>query len=174
VTFDAVKVGVLVFVAAVLQTAVFSGVVVLGGTPDVLLVTLVAVALLRGPLVGAFAGFLGGLVVDVAMLETLGMTSLLLTLVGYWTGRYGEQVGVERRYVPYVSVAAMTFLYLVGLLVVRFLLAEPAPVQTVLLETLFQSLVLNVLLMWPVFHLVQRLLPAREPKSLSSGVGVLG
>ena len=42
---DVVKVAVLVFVAAVLQTAVFTDVEVLGGTPDVLLVTLVAVSL---------------------------------------------------------------------------------------------------------------------------------
>ena len=45
---DAVKVAVLVFVAAVLQTAVFSDAVVLRGTPDILLVTLMAISLLRG------------------------------------------------------------------------------------------------------------------------------
>ena len=63
---------------------------ILGATPDILLVTLVAVALVRGATTGAVAGFFGGLVIDIALLDTLGVTSLLLTLVGYWTGRYGE------------------------------------------------------------------------------------
>lgn len=79
---DALKVGVVVFVAAVVQTAVFSGMSVLGGVPDVLLVTLVAVALVRGATTGAVAGFFAGLVVDIAPLDTLGLTSLLLTLAG--------------------------------------------------------------------------------------------
>ena len=65
---NAVKVAVLVFVAAVLQTAVFTDVEVLRGTPDVLLVTLIAVSLARGSMVGALAGFGAGLVVDTALL----------------------------------------------------------------------------------------------------------
>ena len=50
-----------VFVAAILQVSVFSDVIVLHGTPDLLLVTIICVALLRGPIVGAVAGFWGGL-----------------------------------------------------------------------------------------------------------------
>ena len=86
---DAVKIAVLVFVAGVLQASVFSGADLLGGTPDVLLVALLGIALQRGAVAGAAAGFLGGLLLDIATLESLGVTSLLLTLVGYWAGRFG-------------------------------------------------------------------------------------
>jgi rod shape-determining protein MreD len=171
---DAIKVGALVFVAAVLQSAVFSEVVVLGGTPDVLLVCVVCVALLRGPLAGACAGFFGGLVIDVALLETLGMTSLLLTMAGYWSGLYGERTAFDRRYAPYVAVTVTTLLYLSGMLLVHFLLAQPAPARTVLFDTLFQSLALNLLVTWPVYHAARWLLPSREPAPRSSGVSVLG
>ena len=41
----------------------------------------------------------------------------------------------------------------------RFMLAEPAPAREVLVDTLLQSARLNVLLTWPVFALVRRLLP---------------
>src|SRR5262249_8834206 len=80
----------LVFVASIAQVSIFSNVHVLGGRPDVLLLTLVSISLLRGPIWGAAAGFGAGLIVDTANLETLGVTSLLLTLAGYWIGRYGE------------------------------------------------------------------------------------
>ena len=150
---DGLKVGVIVFVAAVVQTAVFSGISVLGGVPDILLVTLVAVALLRGATTGACAGFFAGLVVDIALLDTLGMTSLLLTLVGYWTGRYGETGPSRRRYAPYLAV---------GSLVLRFMLGEPAPAQEVLVETLAQSVALNLLATWPSFAIVRRVLPRRQ------------
>lgn len=171
---DAVKVAAIVFLAAVLQVAVFAEAFVLGGTPDILLVTLVAVALLRGSIAGAFAGFLAGLLVDIAMLEMLGLTSLVLTLVGYWTGRFGETSAPGRRYAPYLAVAAMTFLYLAATLALRFLLGEPAPAREVLLETFFQTLALNLLVTWPVYHLLGRLLPEREPVTLSTGAGVVG
>jgi rod shape-determining protein MreD len=158
---DAFKVGVVVFVAAVVQTAVFSGMSVLGGVPDILLVTLVAVALVRGATTGAVAGFFAGLVVDIALLDTLGMTSLLLTLAGYWAGRYGETAPSGRRYAPYLAVGVMTVLFAVGSLVLRFMLGEPAPAQEVLVETLAQSLALNLLATWPIFAIVRRLLPRR-------------
>jgi rod shape-determining protein MreD len=157
---DVAKAVVLVFVAAIAQVSIFSSVHLLGGTPDVLLLTLVAVSLLRGPIYGAAAGFGAGLVVDTANLETLGLTSLLLTLAGYWIGRYGEAAGRDRNHAPFLSVAVVTFLYAVGALALRFLLGEPAPARAVLLDTLFPSILLNLLLTWPIYALCRRLLPA--------------
>ena len=93
VILDWAKSGALVFVAAILQVSVFSDVTILNGTPDLLLVTIICIALLRGPVVGAAAGFWGGLLIDTANLGTLGVTSLLLTVAGYWIGRYGETTG---------------------------------------------------------------------------------
>lgn len=170
----ALKVALLLFVAAVLQASVISGVVVLGGTPDLLLVTVVSVALLRGSTAGAVAGFVAGLLIDVASLATLGLTSLLLTLAGYWTGRYGETTGRDRSHAPYLAVVVISFLYLVGALALRFVLGEPAPARVVLLETLLQGLALNLVLTLPVYGLARRLLPLRERLSRVQGVGALG
>ncbi len=171
---DALKVGVVVFVAAVLQASVFSGASILGAAPDILLVTLVAVALVRGATTGAVAGFFGGLVVDIALLDTLGVTSLLLTLVGYWTGRYGETAPSRRRYAPYLAVGVMTVLFLVGMLALRFMLAEPAPARDVLVDTLLQSVALNLVLTLPVFAVVRRLLPRRPAATFGPEVSALG
>lgn len=171
---DHVKVAAIVFVAAVLQVAVFTDAVVLGGAPDVLLVTLVALALLRGSVVGALAGFFGGLIVDVTTLGLLGLSSLVLTLVGYWAGRFSETVALGRRYAPYVAVAAMTLLYPCGVLAVRFLLGEPAPVRAVLFDTFLQTLTLNLLVTWPVYALVRRALPDHAPATMTLGAKAIG
>ena len=60
-TFDALKVTAIVFVAVVLQSSIVSTIEIRGGTPDLVLVTLVAIALLRGAIWGAAAGFAAGL-----------------------------------------------------------------------------------------------------------------
>jgi rod shape-determining protein MreD len=159
VLLDSAKAAALVFVAAVLQASVFSSVTILNGTPDLLLVTIICVALLRGPIVGAAAGFWGGLLLDTANLATLGVTSLLLTVAGFWTGRYGETTGRDRAHAPFVSVAVITFLYAIGSLAFHFVLGEPAPARTVLWTTLFQGIALNLILTWPIYRLVGRILP---------------
>lgn len=155
---DAAKACVLVFLAAILQASVFSEVTILGGTPDLLLVGIICLALLRGPVVGAAAGFWGGLLLDTANLETLGVTSLLLTVTGYWIGRYGETTGRDRAHAPFVSVALVTFLYALGSLLFRYVLGDPAPARAVLLDTLFQGIVLNLILTWPMYAVGRRLL----------------
>jgi len=169
---DGVKAAVILFVAAIVQVSILTQIHVLDGVPDLLLVTLVAVALLRGAVVGAVGGFFAGLIVDTATFGQLGLTSLMLTVAGYWIGRYGETTGRDRAHAPYLSVAVVTALYAVGLLLVHFVLGERAPALPVL-SGIVPAIALNLLLTAPVYALVRRLLrpPSRE---LSTEVQLLG
>jgi rod shape-determining protein MreD len=170
---DGLKAAALLFVAAILQVSIFTQARVLGGEPDLLLVTLVAVALLRGSLFGACGGFFGGLLVDVATLAKLGMTSLVLTVAGYWIGRYGETTGRDRFHAPFLSVAVITVLYEIGVLIVHFVLGEPAPAGP-LMRGLVPSIVLNLMLTAPVYALVRRLLRPLDRGDYATEVQLLG
>lgn len=170
---DAARAGALLFVAALVQITILSSLSPLGGAPDLLLVTLVAIALLRGAIFGAAGGFFAGLVIDTGNLQTLGLTSLLLTLAGYWIGRYGETTGRDRAHAPLVSVAVVTVLYAAGALALRFVLGEQASARVVLVDSLLPAVVWNLLLTVPVYALCRRLLrparrgePAREVRLL--------
>jgi rod shape-determining protein MreD len=168
------KVAVLVFVAAILQVTIFSSVEILGGTPDVVLLTLMAIALLRGSIFGASAGFAAGFLVDTANLATLGVTSLLLTIAGYWIGRYGETTGRDRAHAPFVSVAVATILVQFGALFLHYMLGDPVSARTVLLEALPPKIALNLLLTLPVYALARRALAlATEPEGATE-VQLLG
>lgn len=170
---DGVKAAVVLFVAAVAQVSIFSQVQVFGAVPDLLLVSLVAIALLRGSVVGAVGGFFAGLLVDTATLGTLGLTSLVLTLAGYWIGRYGETTGRDRAHAPFLSVAVVTVLYQLGLLVVHFVLGESAPAGAVA-RGLFPAIALNLILTAPVYALVRRLLRPTGREELTAEVQLLG
>ena len=155
---DGLKAAALLFVAAIFQVSIFSQARVLGGEPDLLLVTLVAVALLRGSLFGACGGFFAGLLVDTATLAKLGLTSLVLTIAGYWIGRYGETTGRDRSHAPILSVVVVTILFSVGALMLHFMLGENAPAREVLVDSLVPTVILNVLLAFPVHGVVRRVL----------------
>jgi rod shape-determining protein MreD len=170
---DGVKAAVLLFAAAVAQVSIFSQLHVFGAVPDLLLVSLVAIALLRGSIGGAVGGFFAGLVVDTATLGTLGLTSLVLTLAGYWIGRYGETTGRDRAHAPFLSVAVVTVLYEIGLLVVHFVLGESAPAGAVV-RSLIPAIVLNLILTAPLYGLARRLLRPAARDELTAEVQLLG
>jgi rod shape-determining protein MreD len=168
------KVAALVFVAGILQVTIFSDVDILGGYPDVVLLTLVAIALLRGSIYGASAGFAAGLLVDTANLATLGVTSLLLTLASYWIGRYGETTGRDRAHAPFVSVAVATILVQFGALFLHYMLGDQVSARTVLVEALPPKVALNLLLTLPVYALVRRVLALASQPETATEVRLLG
>ena len=73
---DGFKAAVLLFLAVVVQSTIMGSIQILGGSPDLVLVVLLAIALLRGSIFGALGGFWAGFLLDTAYLGTLGVTSL--------------------------------------------------------------------------------------------------
>jgi cell shape-determining protein MreD len=114
-----------------------------------------------------------GLLLDTATLGSLGITSLLLTIGGFWIGRYGETTARDRFHAPFVSVAVVTALYLFGQLVLQFMLGEPAPAGLVA-HGLPGALLLNLLLTLPVYALVRRLLRPHPVRDRAREVRLLG
>jgi rod shape-determining protein MreD len=158
---DASKAAVLLFFVVVVQLSIIANVAILGGRPNLLLVTLVSVALLRGAIFGAVAGFSAGLLADTGVFGTLGFTALLLTLAGYWTGRYGETTGRDRAHAPVLSIAVITVLYQIAALMLRFMLGEHAPAGHIF-AALAPTVFLNLILTFPMYALTRRLLRPRE------------
>lgn len=158
---DAAKAAALLFFVVVVQLSIMANVEILDGSPNLLLVTLVCVALLRGAVFGTVAGFCAGLLADTGVFGTLGFTALLLTLAGYWTGRYGETTGRDRAHAPLLSIAVITILYQVAALVLRYMLGQNAPAGAIF-AALVPTVLLNLLLTVPVYALTRRLLRPRD------------
>jgi rod shape-determining protein MreD len=173
-TLGAVKVAAIVFVAAVLQASMLGAIDIGGGRPDLLLVAVVAIALVRGTVVGAVAGFAGGLLFDLATFGTLGVTSLLLTLAGYWIGRYGETTGRGRTHAPILSVLVMTIAYAAAAYVLHTILGDTVSARVALLDALLPAVIGNLLLAVPVYALVGRILRASERFERLPEVRLLG
>jgi rod shape-determining protein MreD len=154
---DGLKAALVLFIASLLQLSVLTEYRSFR-TASIVLVALLSLALLRGSVFGAVAGFGTGLLLDTATLGTLGVTSLLMTVGGFWIGRYGETTARDRFHAPYVSVAVVTGLYSFAQLFLQFVLGEPAP-GGVVVHALPLGLLLNLLLTLPVYGLIRRLFP---------------
>ena len=167
---EAPKTGGLLTFAALVQISIAEWIEVGEGHPDVVLVTLVAVALLRGPVFGAVAGFWVGLVLDTASFGTVGLTSLLLTIAGYWTGRFGELTTRASAHPLLIAVALGTVGVALGSAVLHFMLGLTVPASYLFLGVLLPSLALNMLLAYPLYGLCARLFPPQIPRIRREGV----
>jgi rod shape-determining protein MreD len=170
VTFRA---SIVVFIAAMFQAVLVSSLVLGGGAPDLLLVVVISLGLLRGSVPGAVCGFAGGLVLDLLTLDTLGITSLVLTLAGFWAGRYAETTGGGRRLAPLISVAVITALAAVFAFVLHYMLGEDVVARHALVTVLVPTFLLNAALAFPVHALVRGAIHGRSGLEPASEVEVV-
>ncbi len=169
---DFIKAGGLMVVAALVQVSLASTIEVAEGHPDVVLVLVIGIALLRGPVFGAVVGFWAGLVLDVVSLETLGLTSLLLTLAGYFAGRLGDVTTKSSAHPSLVAVALGTIGFGIGSAVLHFMLGSTISAGEFFVGVLLPSLALNLLLAYPLYGLCRRIFhaEARERREVSPAV----
>jgi rod shape-determining protein MreD len=170
---DSVKAALLLFVAVLAQDSLISAYSPLGGSANIVLVVLLSIALFRGSVFGAAAGFGAGLLLDMANFSTLGFTSLLLTLAGFWIGRYGETTARDRFHAPFTSVGVVTILYALGVLALHFVLGDPAPADEVI-SSVPATVLLNLVLTVPVYALVRRVFPPVDMYDRIHEVRLLG
>jgi rod shape-determining protein MreD len=111
-----------------------------------------------GSVPGAVFGFSLGLLVDISLFQTLGVTSLVFTAVGYGSGRIRELRDPAHGLAPVAVGAAATAVALVGFSLLQFLLGVEAAVSLLLLRQVLLTIVLNTLLALPVFALVRRVM----------------
>ncbi|MDX6702363.1 MAG: hypothetical protein QOF26_2589, partial [Baekduia sp.] len=111
----------------------------------------------------AIFGFGVGLFLDAALVQTMGLSSLVFVVAGYWAGRLRELRDPQAAVVPMVVGATATAFTSVGFGLMNFLLGIDAPVSFLLLREILATIVLNALIAPPVFALVRRWLAPGLP-----------
>ena len=152
-------------VIGIVQITFVSQFPIAGGTADLAPLAVMSIGLLCGGLVGASFGFGLGLFLDVSLLQTLGVTSLILVGVGWFAGRVRDSAAdTEEALVPLLAGAAATVTMSVAYSIIQFLLDVSAPVSGVLLRQLLATLILNTLLALPVHAIARRWLSKSLPQ----------
>jgi rod shape-determining protein MreD len=159
-----VRIALIAFVAVVVQTAAVSQISLFGVSADVTPLVVMSIGLLCGSLPGAIAGFCIGLFVDLTLVQTLGITSLLYIVIGYWSGRLRELRDPSHGLIPLGLGAAATLVAGLGMAVLQFLLGVDAPVSGLLFQQIFMSVLVNTLIALPVYSLVRRMLRPALPE----------
>lgn len=151
----------IVVVAVLAQVSVLPYINVADGIPDIIAPTVVVIAMLRGTLFGAVAGFSAGLLVELASpVGTLGVLALLYLIVGAWCGRYCEREESSSLTAPIVLSVVGALVVQFGYMAVRLMIGDSMPPSEFVASVLLPTLVLTALLSPPVLLVGRRLLGA--------------
>jgi rod shape-determining protein MreD len=165
----ALRVALILIAAVVLQLSFFSYLSFFGSIPDVVPVVVASLGLLGGAVVGAVAGFAAGFVLDSALLQTLGVSSLALLAIGYFAGRYRESYEITNSLVPPLIVGALSLAYAAAFTALQLMLGVSTPVSLVILRDIVIKGLLGFLLALAIYPLMRRILrPALIDEGLSS------
>jgi rod shape-determining protein MreD len=119
---------------------------VVGGTTaiDLVLVTVVYIALTSGPLSGMLAGSLAGLIQDQLSTGVLGIGGLAKSIVGFVVGAIGQQFIITAalpRFVTFIGATAAYQVIFMGLYVVLGLRSFPSPWKAIATQALGNAIV---------------------------------
>lgn len=158
------RIAIVAILAVLLQVTFVSQISLFGATADITTLTVMTIGLLAGSMPGAIAGFAIGLLVDLIMFQTVGITSLLFITVGYWSGRMRELRDPSHGLIPLALGAIATGFTGIGMAVIQFLLGVDAPVSWLLIQQIVLQVLVNCLLALPVYEIVRRFLYRALPR----------
>lgn len=159
-----IRIAALSLAVVFVQIGILSEVTIFGVNVELAPLLAAFIGLLCGSIPGAVAGFAIGLLVDLALVQTMGITSLLLTLVGFWAGRLREMRDPQGALVPVLVGAGAASVAFVGYALIEFLLGVDAPVSLQLLRDIVLGIVVDTIVALPFFLIVRRALQGSMPE----------
>jgi len=159
----ALRIAALALVVVFFQIGVVSEVPVFGVNVELAPLLVAFVGLLCGSTMGALCGFAVGLLVDLLLLQTLGLSSLVFTLIGYWSGRVRELRDPQAPLVPLLVGGCAAAVSLVGYSLMEFMLGVDAPVSFELLRQIFFGVLVDCIVALPFWILVRSVLYSALP-----------
>lgn len=123
-------------------------------SPDLLLLVVVSVSLLRGCRQGVFAGFMAGLLQDLATGTFLGTGILTKMLVGYSCGSFSQRLFREQSCIPVLAALASTVVQYLAMAGLVYMLGFRFDIAEHIINYLPPMLLMNVIFAYPVHKLV--------------------
>jgi len=145
----------------IISTTWLQGMAVGGILPNTTLIIVVSYALLRDDIEGAIIGFLAGLLLDIFFGGIIGISALLMMIVGFLAGKPFRNFFKENFLAPIVLIAAASLLYEFGFYVLNFLLLGRTDflryLGTIILPTTAYNLVLCIFIYRGIYGIDKRI-----------------
>jgi rod shape-determining protein MreD len=162
-TADVARSTIVVFVVLAVQQTLLDSVRVAGAHPDIMLLLPVSAGYIAGPERGATFGFATGLVADLFLPTTFGLSALVGCLLGYSVGLVTSGLVRSSWWMPPIVAAAATAAGLSAYAILGALLGEPQQVTVFLAPAVSVATPAAAILAIPVLRFVAWAVPPSTP-----------
>jgi rod shape-determining protein MreD len=170
---DLARCTIVMCVVLAVQNTLLDSIRVAGAHPDAMVLLPVAAGYVAGPDRGAGFGFVAGLLADLFLPTTFGLSALVGCLLGYGTGLTVRGLVRSSWWLPPIVAAGATAVGLSMYAILGAVLGDPGALRTDLVPALVVATPGAVILATPVVRMVGWALPA-APASRGAHVGTGG
>jgi rod shape-determining protein MreD len=171
---DVARTSLVLFLALAVQHTLLDNVRADGAHPEIMLMVAAAAGYVGGPERGAFVGFFTGLVADLLLPTTFGLSALVGCLVGFATGASTSGLVRSSRALVVVALTAAEVTGLVGFAVLGAVLGLQGAVTDALAPALVVATPAAAVLAVPVLALVRWAVPPPLPAAAAPPPAGLG
>jgi len=138
-----------------------------GGRADLIFVLAVSWTLLAGGEQGIVWALIGGVTQDLLTGMPLGTSALVLVVAMFALSQIAGQIGRANLIVPLLAIGIGTGIYHLLMIAVYAVLGRSAPLTYSLINVTLPTLVLNLIIILPVFRVMGRLYQAITPRRVT-------
>lgn len=152
---------VILIIAFVLQTSVFSRLPLFSSTPNLILVLTFIYGYSNSKISGMLMGLFGGLMIDIFFFDVIGYHALILLILGFVSGIWDSVFYSDDLYVPLILLIVSDVIYGIMYFIVWYVLQSRFQLGYYLLQVFLPELLLTfiagVILFKPLTALITRL-----------------
>ena len=144
----------MLWIAFLLQTAVFPKLGFMAATPNILLIMTVSIGFMQGGAEGILTGFFAGLFIDLFYGDIYGYYALIYLAAGWYSGRYSKIYFDEDIKIPLFLTTVCDLAYGVIIYLTRFLLRGRFQFWRYLTGVMLPELISTLVLMLILYRLI--------------------
>lgn len=158
----------IIMFAVLVQVSIIERISIAGSHLDLVLLACVSIALLTDSVVGTLVGFLAGLMLALTTATIIGPHAIVLAIIGYWCGRWGE-VSVDRLHPipPVIAALLATLADSFGVQLAGFILGVASSPSAMSWTAVISMTAFNIVCILPVYLTVMRIVgsPQFDPNT---------
>jgi rod shape-determining protein MreD len=171
---DAAKVIVVVLLFLTVQQTLMLDIRISGIHPDIMVVLPIAAGIIGGPSRGAIMGFGSGLVADLFLPTTFGLSALIGCLVGFGVGMATVALDRSAWWLPPLAALGASAVYEVAYAAVGSILGQPQMLHVDIVGIVLVVSIVNALVAVPAVRLVGWALPKVSTEGMPGSIGPVG
>ena len=144
------------FIIFFLQANIFQVFTIAGIMPNLFIIFVLFVGLYANAPLGISFGVIGGLIIDLVYSKTIGITAIMLCVIGYLGAYFDKNFSKENKITIIVMVGVATILFESGYYAISSIILNFDPEIFNFIKILLVEVIYNVLLVIILYPLIQK------------------